>query len=142
MHIAELSDDLLKHTGRYVRVLPGRFNEAPAIMKRDGKYWLFASGCTGWAPNAARLAVADSIFGPWKELDNPARGSKEEREKTFNSQSTYILKVEGKPNAWIFMADRWNPKNAIDGRYIWLPIEFDEDVPFIRMHPEWSLDFF
>lgn len=142
LHIAELSDDLLSHSGKYVRVFPGRFHEAPAIMKCKGKYWLIASGCTGWAPNAARLAVADSIWGPWRELDNPCRGTDEEREKTFQSQSTFLLKVEGKDDHWIFMADRWNPKNAIDGRYVWLPVEFDGDVPFLRWHESWSLDLF
>ncbi len=140
LHIAELSDDLLKHTGRYVRVLPGRFNEAPAVMKRNGKYWLIMSGCTGWAPNAARLAVADSILGPWKELDNPCRGTEEERATTFHSQSTFLLPVQGKADAWIFMADRWNPKNAIDGRYIWLPVDIENSSPVLRRHNAWSLD--
>ena len=28
------------------------------------------------------------------------------------------------PTHSFFMADRWNPQNAIDGRYVWLPIEF------------------
>lgn len=142
LHIAELSEDLLKHTGRYVRVLPGRFNEAPAVMKRNGKYWLFASGCTGWAPNPARLAVADSIFGPWTELDNPCRGTTEQREKTFNSQSTFLLKVEGRRDTWIYMADRWNPKNAIDGRYVWLPVEWENGTPFLRWRENWTLNDF
>lgn len=142
LHIAELSGDLLKHTGRYVRVLPGEFNEAPAIFKRNGKYWLFASGCTGWTPNPARLAVADSIWGPWRQLENPCRGSDEQKSDTFQSQSTFLLKVEGKNDAWIFMADRWNPKNAIDGRYVWLPIEFDEEEPFVRWRDAWSLNIF
>jgi hypothetical protein len=39
LQIAELSDDLLKHTGKFVRVLPGRFNEAPAILKYRNKYF-------------------------------------------------------------------------------------------------------
>ncbi len=139
LHIAELSDDLLEHTGRYVRVLPGKFNEAPAVMKRNGKYWLMASGCTGWAPNAARLAVADSILGPWTELDNPCRGTDAEKKTTFHSQSTFLLPVHG-TDRWIFMADRWNPKNAIDGRYVWLPVRFDGETPFVQWSDRWSFD--
>lgn len=46
-HIAELTDDYQGHTGRYVRVFPGRFMEAPAICKRAGKYYFIGSGCTG-----------------------------------------------------------------------------------------------
>ena len=142
LHIAELSDDLLKHTGKYVRVLPGRFNEAPAVMIHGGKYYLIASGCTGWSPNPARLAVADTILGPWKELPNPCRGTAEQCADTFQSQSTFLLPVAGKKDAWIFMADRWNPKNAIDGRYVWLPVRFEEDQPVLRWLDEWSLDVF
>ncbi|MDO5570568.1 MAG: glycoside hydrolase family 43 protein [Bacteroidales bacterium] len=137
LHIAELSDDYLYHSGKWIRILPGRSNEAPAIMKKDGKYWLITSGCTGWAPNKARLAVSESIWGPWKELPNPCRGLN--AEKTFNGQSTYILKVEGKKDSWIFMADIWKPENQLDSRYIWLPIEFENNVPVINWNDEWGL---
>ena len=34
LHIAELSDDYLSHTGKYVRVAPAGQNEAPAIFKK------------------------------------------------------------------------------------------------------------
>jgi hypothetical protein len=37
------------------------------------------------------------------------------------------------------MADRWRPANAIDGRYVWLPIEFEQDKPIIKWVPEWKL---
>ena len=46
-----------------VRVFPGGFNEAPAVFKHAGKYYLITSGCTGWAPNTARLAVAEVDLG-------------------------------------------------------------------------------
>ena len=46
LNIAELADDYLDYTGRYVRVAPGGQNEAPAIFKRDGVYWMITSGCT------------------------------------------------------------------------------------------------
>ena len=55
LQIAELSDDYLSHTGKYIRIFPGGHNEAPAIFKKDGTYWMVASGCTGWKPNEARL---------------------------------------------------------------------------------------
>ena len=40
------------------------------------------------------------------------------------------------------MADRWVPSNAIDGKYIWLPIEFENEKPIIKWYPEWDLSFF
>ncbi len=121
LHIAELTEDYLAHTGRYVRVFPGKHNEAPALFKRQGKYWMITSGCTGWEPNAARLAVAEHILGPWKELPNPCRG--EGAEKTFYSQGTFILPVEGCKEAWIFMADANPGFTDIEGepRHLFLP---------------------
>lgn len=92
LHIAELSDDYLSHTGKYVRVAPAGQNEAPAIFKKDGMYWMITSGCTGWAPNEARMFSAPSIWGPWTQHPNPCVGPN--REITFGGQSTYILKVE------------------------------------------------
>ena len=63
LQIAELSDDYLSHTGNYVRVAPAGHNEAPAIFKKDGTYWMITSGCTGWAPNEARMFSSSSIHG-------------------------------------------------------------------------------
>ncbi|MFR9524363.1 MAG: family 16 glycosylhydrolase [Rikenellaceae bacterium] len=137
LHIAQLTDDFLHHSDNYVRVLAGDSNEAPAIFKRNGVYWMISSGCTGWAPNAARLSRADSIMGEWTTVGNPCVG--EGANKTFHSQSTYILPVEGKEDLWIFMADRWMPDNPIDGRYLFLPIEFKDDAPMLQFTQEWSI---
>ena len=74
LHIAELTADYLHHTGRYTRMAPGGQNEAPAIFKHDGTYWMITSGCTGWAPNEARMFSAPSIWGPWTQHPNPCVG--------------------------------------------------------------------
>lgn len=140
LHISELSDDYRSFSGKFNRILPGKFNEAPAIFKHDGTYYMITSGTTGWDPNPARLMVADSIMGEWKMLGNPAKG--ERRDITFDSQSTYILNVRGTEDAYIFMGDRWNPQNAIDGRYVWIPIQWEDGLPIIRWLDEWTLDVF
>ena len=142
LHISRLTDDYLSTAGKFIRVLPGRFNEAPAMLKHGGKYFLFTSDCTGWSPNPARLLAADSIFGKWEELGNPCLGTGAQITNTFNSQSTFILPVRGRAEAFIFMADRWNPQNAIDGRHVWLPVEFRNGVPVISWHDEWDLNVF
>lgn len=136
LHISQLTDDYTSYSGKYARFFPGRFMEAPALFKQKGKYYLIMSGCTGWAPNAGRSAVASSIWGPWKELENPFRG--ENSEVSFYSQSTYVLPVPGHADRFIYMGDRWTPENAIDGRYIWLPIRFEGEQPVIEWRSEWS----
>ncbi len=142
LHISLLSDDYTRPAGRYARVFPGRFHEAPSLMKWRGRYFLFSSSCTGWAPNEARVSVADSIWGPWEELGNPCLGKGSEIANTFGSQAAYVLPVAGNRDAFIFIADRWCPENAIDGRYVWLPIQFLNDVPVISWRQHWALDFF
>ena len=140
LNLAELTDDYLGYTGRYIVIDPAGHNEAPGLFKKDGKYFMITSGCTGWTPNAARLLTAPSIWGPWTRHPNPCIG--ENADSTFLSQSTYILPVQGKKDAFIFMADRWRPRNHIDGRYIWLPILFNDGLPILKWYDEWDLSIF
>ncbi|WP_300851873.1 family 43 glycosylhydrolase [uncultured Bacteroides sp.] len=133
LHIAELTDDYMRHSGRYVRLFPGGHNEAPTLFKKDGIYWMITSGCTGWEPNEARMFSASSIWGPWKQHPNPCRG--ENSEKTFGGQGTFVLPLS--ENRFLFMADVWKPKSLMYSGYIWLPVLFDgQGVPFM----EWSED--
>lgn len=140
--ISKLSDDYLSLTNQYVRVLPGGRNEAPAIFKKDGKYFMFSSGLTGWKPNPGKLSVADYIMGEWTFLGNPCVGTDEEKNTTFWSQSTFVIPVMGKEEAFIFAADRWNPSNHIDGRYVWLPVQFKNNNPYIEWLDFWNLSVF
>ncbi len=139
MHVSLLTDDYLRPAGKYARIFVGRSMEAPTVFKHAGKYYVIASGCSAWAPNAARSAVADNIFGPWTELGNPCVGT--EADKTFRSQSTFVLPVPGRKDGLIFMADRWNQWDLPDSRYVWLPLEFSADgKPVLRWHDQWSLE--
>ena len=134
LHIAELTADGLDRTGRYVRCFPWRWMEAPALFKHGGRYYLFASGCTGWAPNAARSATAEHIFGPWHELGNPAVD--EGGDTTYRSQCASVIDTGER---LIYVGDRWNPRDAADGRYVWLPIEFEGGRPVIHWQASWDL---
>jgi hypothetical protein len=139
IHIHQLTDDYLGFSGKWARVLVGDSNEAPAVFKRGGKYYMISSGTTGWRPNPGRSAVADSMLGTWTRLGNPCRGTPEQIATTFESQSTHVLPVPGKPGAFIYLGDRWRPSDAIDGRYIWLPIEWEDGKPILRWHDSWKL---
>jgi len=137
MHVSLLTDDYLHTAGKYQRIFVGRSMEAPTVFKHGGKYYVIASGCSAWAPNAARSAAADNIMGPWTELGNPCAGA--EADKTFRSQSTFVLPLPGRADAFVFMADRWNQWNLPDSRYVWLPLEFSpEGKPVLHWHDRWS----
>lgn len=137
MHVSLLTNDYLKPTGIVNRIFIDKSREAPAMFKNQGKYYLLTSGCTGWSPNPAMLASADSILGSWTELYNPCKGSKSE--STFLAQSTFVLPLEGKPDHFIFMADRWNKTNLEDSRYVWLPLVFRNDSVIIEWKDSWSI---
>jgi beta-xylosidase len=138
MHVSQLTEDYLKPSGKYARIFIGRSTEAPAVFKRAGKYYLLGSGCSGWVPNAARMAVADNIFGPWHELGNPCQG--QDADKTYFCQSTFVLPVQGRPDTFIAMFDRWKQWDLSDSRHVWLPLEFDATgKPAIRWQNRWTL---
>ena len=139
-HVSELTDDYLDTTGHYTRILAHKSLEGEAIFKANGHYFYIGSHTTGWAPNPAFAAVADKLTGPWRELGNPCRGPN--AELTFGAQSTYVLPVQGHPGAFLFIADQWRPKNAIDGRYIWLPIDISGDTFTITWQGAWDLSAF
>ncbi len=138
MHISLLTDDYLKPSGTEKRIFIDKSREAPALFKYSDKYYLISSGCTGWLPNAAMLASSDSILGSWTEMYNPCQGPGSD--STFISQSTFVLPVEGKPDHFIFMADRWNKTNLEDSRYVWLPMIIRNDSLLLEWKDSWVLD--
>lgn len=144
IQIADLTDDYLRPSGVYTnhfqRPGPPTGREAPAIFKRNGRYYMITSGTTGWACNEALYAVAGKMHGPWTEKGNPCIGLN--AEKTFVAQSTYVLPVAEKSDAFIFMADRWNNENLRESRYVWLPVQFTADGIRLEWMDEWSLSFF
>jgi len=140
MHITLLSDDYLHHTTTEKSILINQSREAPAVIKYHKKYYLFSSGCTGWTPNAASYAVAEKPLGPWKQYGNPCTG--EDAGITYSSQSTYVIKVPHKKNAFIFLADRWNKNDLPDSRYVWLPMVIKNGKPQISWAAAWDFSFF
>ena len=142
LRIVPLSDDYLRPSGEFTTASRGRYREAPAVFKHDKIYFMFTSGCTGWAPNAAEYATAPSPAGPWRARGNPCVGTEEEKASTFGVQSAFVLPVANSPGKFIFMADRWNAEELGDSRYVWLPLEIDGDNLRIRWYDEWDLELF
>jgi len=140
MDASLLTGDYLHQSGTYARILINQSREAPAMFKYNNKYYLITSGTSGWAPNAAKYAVADSVLGPWTMEGNPCVGTN--AGTTFGGQSTYVLPVQGLPGKFIFMADKWNPNNLPLSTYIWLPIQISSGQLTIPWYANWELSAF
>ncbi|WP_154794002.1 family 43 glycosylhydrolase [Occultella kanbiaonis] len=102
-------------------VAPG--GESPAMLERDGIYFLLFSNKTSWDRNDNYYLSAPALAGPWthRGLLAPA-GS-----LTWNSQCTFVLDlpVDGAAVP-MYMGDRWSfPHQASAATYVWLPITVD-----------------
>lgn len=136
LRIAKLTDDYLNSTTAD-KLLFSQHREAPAIFRHNKLYYMVTSGCTGWAPNRASVHVASSLWGPWEDKGDPMHGPG--ADTTFGGQSTFIFPVQGKKNKFIFMADRWNPRDLKDSRYLWLPGAVKDGKLSITWYDSWKL---
>lgn len=136
LNVYSLTDDYMNVEDMVKILYQGESREAPAFFKKDGKYYLVSSGCTGWDPNQGKVGWSDSMEGRWslnRDFGN---------ETTFNSQPAFILPVEkdGK-TTYYYWADRWGGWGDayFTSSYVVLPIQFKDDgTPFI----EYNEDFF
>ena len=141
MRLHTMTDDFLDATKEDKMIFKkGEHREAPAIFKYNKKYYLITSGCTGWDPNEARWDVTENIWQqPWTTKGNPCTGPN--ASKTFNGQSTFVLKVQGYEDAFIFIADIWNKNNLPSSKYIWLPIKIKSNGDLeIQWRDSWKLE--
>lgn len=138
-YIAKLSDDYLS-VQEETAFVPAKL-EGGALVHYDGLYYVIGSKMTGWAPNSNQYATSSSLAGPWSPFKDIAPPDK----KTYNSQSTFLLKIVGsKTTSVIFMADWWihsdHPLNLADARYIWMPVEIGAGKFWVPQPTAWTVD--
>jgi beta-xylosidase len=148
--IADLTEDYLNVNGFYSshfpRCGPPSAREAPALFKRNHRFYLLTSGTTGYQPNPSEVATAQLIHGPWTELGDPCR--QDTQRNSFDSQFSSVFQHPLKHDLYIALGDRWmdgvqgKKLNTSLSNYVWLPIRFDGDQPFIEWRNEWSLNEF
>jgi len=98
--------------------------EAPAIVQTDKSYYALMSHKTGYRPNNVVVFRADKLSGPWSQpwIVAPLNT------RTFNSQSGYNLRINGtKKTTNLYIGDQWDSNSLWESRYIWLPLEIDDD---------------
>lgn len=119
LHLYRLTDDYTGIASLVQKIWVGQHREAPALMKRNGVYFLLTSGTSGWDPNQARYGTATSLAGAWSATQAVGNGT------TFDSQSTFILPIQGsQTTSYLYLGDRWLDPNYQDSKYVWLPLTF------------------
>jgi hypothetical protein len=134
-HIARLADDYL--TVEKDVCLVREHLESGSIVRYEGLYYFIGSQLTSWAPNPNKFAMAKSLAGPWSEFKDIAPPET----KTYQSQSTYLLKVVGtKTTTVIYLGDQWKPRTIWDSCYLWMPLEIGRGSVRLPAPTKWTLD--
>ncbi|MBP3566067.1 MAG: family 43 glycosylhydrolase [Paraprevotella sp.] len=130
--IYKLSADYLTVDSKVAHV--EGMGESPAMIRRNGRYFLLSSGLTSWERNDNFYFTSENIAGPWikKGLFCP------EGTLTHNSQTTFILNVPVKDDTIsVFMGDRWSfPKQKASATYVWMPLDISGDT--LRIPEFWD----
>ncbi len=136
IHIYKLQEDYLNIARLVNRLWQGEYREAPAVMKKDGVYYMMTSFCTGWAPNQGKYAYADSIEGEWSMLY--MIGDK----TTYRSQPAFILPVAGEKEVqYLYVGDRWGGEAYHESSYIFLPLKNPQKGELsLEWYPEIEID--
>lgn len=126
--------------------------EAPALFVYGGRYYLVASGATGWRPNPQTYYTTDAILGSWirgvkaddihesVSYDTIPEGGDgllavgDSRKTSFGSQSTNVFPLDASKGQFVYMGDRWN-NGAADSTYVWLPITIGENGKLEMRNP-------
>ena len=139
LHIVKLTDDYLHCTSEYRRIDAAFRREAPAVIYREGYYYMITSGLTGWEYNQAKYFRANSMLGEWEYMGDPCVDDTDKT--TFCTQSTSIFKIEGRDDCYIYMGERHNYISSfLHCSYVWLPISFGRDHTIsISYKSEWKL---
>ncbi|MEH1125225.1 RICIN domain-containing protein [Micromonospora sp. CPCC 206061] len=139
LNIYRLTSDYLGVASLVQTLWVGQYREAPAMFKRNGVYFLFTSGATGWSPNQARYATASSVTGSWTSPTNVGNSI------TYGSQSAYVVPVQGtSTTSYLYLGDRWAGAwggKANDSKYVWLPLSFPSNTSLsMTWYPRVNID--
>lgn len=122
LHLYHLTADYTEIDTLVQKIWVGQHREAPALLKRNGVYFILSSGTSGWDPNQARYGTATSLSGEWSATRTIGNGT------TYDSQPTFILTIEGSDaTSYLYMGDRWLDPEYQDSKYVWLPLTFPSD---------------
>jgi Glycosyl hydrolases family 43/F5/8 type C domain len=136
--IYELAPDCLSAV-KVKRV--GTGGEAPAMFKHHGVYYLLHSQLTGLNVNDNFYHTATNIWGPWRAKGNIAVG--DHSANTFMTQTTDVIPVIGKKDAFIWIGDSIRNDTHSYSRTVWLPVTLKGNGEMeLRWRDCWDLSIF
>jgi hypothetical protein len=131
LRINLLSDDYLSVV-RNVYTWKEKY-EAPAVIKKDGVFFMFASQLSGWSPNDNFYSTATSLSGPWSSW----RKFADSGSNTYASQTTFVLPVGSN---FMYMGDRWFGDALPRSTYVWLPLQISGTTATMKNSVNWVIN--
>ncbi|OTA96588.1 carbohydrate-binding module family 35 protein [Hypoxylon sp. CO27-5] len=129
LRIMQLSDDYLTVTSS--TYLWSDSIEAPALLKLNGRYYMFGSKLTGWDPNDNVYSASTSLTSGWSAWKTFADAGS----KTYTSQTNAVLPVGS--SAAIYLGDRWVSSNLMASTYVWLPLSISGSTVTMANAESW-----
>ncbi|MBQ8520665.1 MAG: family 43 glycosylhydrolase [Bacteroides sp.] len=113
MICSDLTDDYTdvvpdSYTTHWSGMRPPVTREAPAHFIKDGKFYMYTSGTTGYTPNPTQAHVFTDPHGEYTDLGDPHIG--DPYTHSFNSQICCVIRIPGKKDLYVALADRWLPQ--------------------------------
>jgi hypothetical protein len=123
-------------------VFKGESREGNCMFKYKKKYYLCASNIYGWDASYAYYLVADNIKGPYLPQNNMLVMKGCENDYAHITQTGFFFSVKGsKRETIVYCGDRWADfaGNGL-GYNQWMPLSFDDSIPYFNSLSSWSLD--
>ncbi len=136
MHIYRMNDDYLDVKNLVNRLFVGEFREAPVVFKRNGRYYIINSACSGWIPNQCQYSTAEAMDGEWEPLRFCADDT------TYRTQPAFAVTLTNKRGELVlYMGDRWSGSEYFSSSYVMLPLEFkgEKELDF-NYYESFSID--
>lgn len=123
-------------------VFRGESREGNCMFKYKGKYYMCASNIYGWDASYSYYMAADNIRGPYQPVNQMRVMKGCENDYGHITQTGFFVTINGsKQQTVICCGDRWCDfaGNGL-GYNQWLPLSFNDTVPYVNSLSSWNLD--